>query len=379
MLTRITMPSLSATMEEGVIVAWRVKEGNRIQTGGILAEIESDKSVFEYECPCEGVVRKVLVQEGQTCPVQATIAIIGDEHEEIPAEWLASQAIQARAEPAVAPSTAAPEQRESGPKGRISISPRARKLAKELGVDIEKVSGTGPGGRIESSDVENASRGLKATEGLVPFDPVRAQINRKVAQSKREIPHFYVSLAVDMTAALAYRESHGKKVSFNALLMRAIVASLAAEPSLNVTITDAGYVPHKSIDVGLAIETPKGVVIAVIEDVAGCDDVALMDRIAAAVEAVRSGNTQAVKTSGACMTISNVGMFRTDLFIPIIHPGEAAILGISSIAERPVVVEGAVAVRKTMTVTLCVDHRIADGAAAARFLAAVADFLEAMK
>ena len=173
----------------------------------------------------------------------------------------------------------------------------------------------------------------------MPFDPIRAQINRKVAQSKREIPHFYVSVTVDMTAAMAYRESHGKKVSFNLLLMRAIVAGLEAKPSLNVTFTDAGYVPHKTVNLGLAIETPQGVVIAVIDDVAQCDDVDLMNRMASAVEAVRGGGTRTVKTSGACMTISNVGMVRTDLFIPIIHPGEAAILGVSSIAPRPVVVE----------------------------------------
>jgi pyruvate dehydrogenase E2 component (dihydrolipoamide acetyltransferase) len=161
--------------------------------------------------------------------------------------------------------------------------------------------------------------------------------------------------------------------------MKAVVAGLEAEPSLNVAFTDAGYVPHKSVNLGLAIETPKGVVIAVIEDVAKCDDVELMDRIATAVAAVRGGDTWAVKTGGACMTISNVGMIRTDLFIPIIHPGEAAILGIGSIAARPVVVEGALAVRQTMTATLCIDHRIADGAVAARFLAAVAAYLESLK
>jgi len=379
MLTRVAMPSLSATMEEGVIVSWRVKEGDRIRAGGILAEIESDKSVFEYECPCEGVVRKVLVQEGQTCPVQATIAVIGEENEEIPAEWLAPPAAKATAGPSPVPSTAAPERREPGPKGRISISPRARKLAKELGVDIEKVAGTGPGGRIESADIEKASQRPKTPEGVVPFDPVRAQINRKVTQSKREIPHFYVSVTVDMTGAAAYRESCRQNVSFNALLMRAVVAGLQAEPSLNVAFTDAGYVPHKSVNLGLAIETPKGVVIAVIEDVAKCDDAELMDRMASAVEAVRGGDMQAVKKSGACMTISNIGMVRTDLFIPVIHPGEAAILGVSSIAQRPVVVEGAVAVRPTMAITLSVDHRIADGMAAARFLAAVATYLESLK
>ena len=335
------MPSLSATMEEGVIVAWRVKEGDRIQAGGILAEIESDKSVFEYECPCEGVVRKLLVPEGQTCPVQATIAIIGKENEEIPAEWLAApQAIQAKAEPSPTPSTMAAEQRESGPKGRISISPRARKLAKELGVDIEKVTGTGPGGRIESTDIETAAKGPKPLEKVVPFDPIRAAINRKVSQSKREIPHFYVSLSADMTGAIAYRESHGKKVSFNALLMKAVVAGLTAEPSLNVAYTDAGYVPHKAVNLGLAVETPKGVVIAVVEDVAGCGEEELTGRIASAAEAVRGGDMQAVKTGGACLTISNIGMVRTELFIPVIHPGEAAILGISSIAQRPVVVAG---------------------------------------
>ena len=379
MLTQVTMPSLSATMEEGTIVSWRVKEGDRIQAGGILAEIESDKSVFEYECPCEGIVRKVLVPEGQTCPIQATIAIIGEENEDIPADWLVPLAVDVKAEPSHASSTTTPERRESGPKNRVSISPRARKRAKELGVDIEKVTGAGPGGRIESSDIEQAAKNLMPPEGVIPFDPVRAQINRKVTQSKRDIPHFYVSVTVDMTSAIAYRESHNKKISFNLLLMRAVVAGLEAEPSLNVTFTDAGYVPHKSVNVGLAIETPKGVVIAVIEDVANYDDVKLTDRIASAVTSVRDGDTQAVKTGGACMTISNVGMVRTDLFIPVIHPGEAAILGVSSIAQRPVVVEDAVAVRPTMTITLCIDHRIADGMAAARFLATMAAYLESLK
>ena len=170
-----------------------------------------------------------------------------------------------------------------------------------------------------------------------------------------------------MTAAAAYRASHNKTISFNLLLMRAVVAGLQAEPSLNVAFADAGYAPHKSVNVGLATETPKGVVIAVVEDVDKCDDVELTKRIASAVEAVRGGDAASVKTSGACMTISNIGMVRTDLFIPIIHPGEAAILGVSSIAPRPVVVDGAVAVRPTMTITLAVDHRIADGMTAARF------------
>jgi pyruvate dehydrogenase E2 component (dihydrolipoamide acetyltransferase) len=401
------MPSLSATMEEGTIVSWRVKEGDRINTGGILAEIESDKSVFEYECPCEGVVRKLLVPEGQSCPVQATIAVVGDEKETIPAEWLSPAAAVGAAalspSPAASPSAPSAHQPASPSKDRVRISPRARKLAEELGVDIANVSGTGPGGRIESSDIENAAREGKgggkgvgdllcaAPEGpfrqkvpapffrVAPLSPIRARIVRKVTQSKREIPHFYVSLMVDMTAAAAHREAGGKRVSFNALLMRAIVAGLQAEPSLNVALTEAGYVPHKSIDIGLAVETPEGVVIGVIEDVAHCDDAALMNRIGAAVDALRRGDMAAVKTSGACMTISNIGMFRADLFIPIIHPGEAAILGVGTLAQRPAVVAGALAVRQTMPLTLCVDHRIVDGAVASRFLAALAGYLEGIR
>jgi pyruvate dehydrogenase E2 component (dihydrolipoamide acetyltransferase) len=270
-------------------------------------------------------------------------------------------------------------------------------LAQELGVDVEKVTGSGPGGRIESSDIENAAKwqatapkgtvpfsltrksGQSPADGVVPLSPIRGRIVRKVAQSKREIPHFYVNVAVDMTAAAAYRDAHGKRASYNALLMRAIVAGLQAEPSLNVSFTEAGYVPHQTINIGLAVETPEGVVIAVIDDVAPCDDAELTRRMAAAVEALRRGDTAAVKTSGACMTISNIGMFRADLFIPIIHPGEAAILGIGTIAERPAVVHGTLAVRRTMPITLCVDHRIADGAAASRFLAALAGYLESLK
>ena len=342
MLTRIAMPSLSATMEEGMIVSWRVKEGHRIQTGGILAEIESDKSVFEYECPCEGVVRKLLVQEGQSCPVQATIAIIGEENEEIPAEWLAPAG-----GPKPRPSLplrrhGGAEQRESGPKGRISISPRARKLAKELGVDIEKVSGTGPGGRIESSDIENAAKGPKPPEGAraVRSDPcgyqsqggpIEAGDSALLRESLGRHDRRHGLSGIARQEGLVQRpvdESHRRRPGGRAFLERDVLPTPATCRT-------------NPINLGLAVETPKGVVIAVIEDVAGCDDAELMDRIASAVEAVRGGDTQAVKTSGACMTISNIGMFRTDLFIPIIHPGEAAILGIGSIAQRPVVVAGA--------------------------------------
>jgi pyruvate dehydrogenase E2 component (dihydrolipoamide acetyltransferase) len=217
---------------------------------------------------------------------------------------------------------------------------------------------------------------------VIPFDPIRLQINRTVVKSKQEIPHFYVGVVIDAARLIAYRqrcEAQGQKLSVNAVLMKAVAAGVAAEPSLNVAITDAGYVRHGSVNVGLAIETPKGVVIAVIDNVDQVEAVEISVQIRKRVAIVRGEAAGAIKTTGACLTISNVGMYRADWFIPIIHPGEAAMLGVGSLAERPAAVNGEVAVRATLPVTLCVDHRIADGAAAARFLQAFAAYLEKLE
>lgn len=384
MLQQIKLPSMGATMEEGTIVSWKVKEGDAVKIGQVLLELESDKSVFEYESPCDGLVRKILAIDGETLAVQSVIAVIGDAGDAIPAEWLAA-APAAKPTGASTATVAPPPVRASAAAGTLfdkdgpKISPRARKRAEQLGVDIAQVTGTGPGGRIESADVEKTAKAPPASAsvgGAAAFDPIRLQINRKVTKSKQEIPHFYIAAQVDMTSAVALREAQGRTFSFNALLMKAIVAGLQAEPSLNVQYTDAGLVPHKAINVGLAIETPKGVVIAVVDDVARQDLAALTGKIKALVEAGREGNFKDLKTHGACMTISNVGIYRVDAFYPIIHPGEAAIVGVGSLAERPVVAGGQVVARKTMPISLCVDHRIADGAIAARFLKALAEYLE---
>ena len=383
MLQQIKLPSMGATMEEGTIVSWKVKEGDAVKTGQVLLELESDKSVFEFESPCDGLIRKILAKDGETLAVQSTIAVIGDADTAIPAEWLAA-APAAKPAGASAATVAPPPVRASaagtlfdkdGPK----ISPRARKLAEQLGVEIAQIAGSGPGGRIESADVEKAARAVPADAsvgGAISFDPVRLQINRKVTKSKQEIPHFYIAAQVDMTRAAALRKARGGTFSFNALLMKAIVAGLRVEPSLNAQYTLAGLVPHKAINIGLAIETPKGVIIAVVEEVDKPDLTALTGRIKALAEAGRAGNFKDLQTHGACMTISNVGMYRVDAFYPIIHPGEAAIVGVGSLAERAVVAGGQVVVRKTMPISLCVDHRVADGAVAARFLKALAEYLE---
>jgi len=319
MLHQIKMPSSDQATVEVTIVSWRVKQGDRVKAGQILLEFEGDKSIHELESPHNGTVREILASEGQTVSAGSTIAIVGDSKEKIPADWLT----------------------------------------------------------VDQGEHDNT-----IADGLIALSSFRRQINRKVVKSKQHIPHYYIGTMIDMTNASAYRKKlirQKKKVSLNALFVNAIVKGLKIEPSINMKLVQDCYVPGKSIDIGMAIETPKGVVIGVVEDVGTCELVELSNRINDVITAVQANRIGDVKTSGACMTISNLGMYRSDVFIPIIHPGEAAIIGIGSLAERPMVVKGEVVARKTMPITLCADHRIVDGAVAGRFLEAFADYLEALQ
>ena len=380
MINKILMPSMGATMEEGTIIAWKVSEGDQVKAGDVLLELETDKSTFDFESPCDGVVRKILATEGQDVPVQQLIAIIGDADDEIPQEWLkanqpAERVQAARSDqPVAAQSFAVPSGKSRG----IKISPRARKLAEQLGVDISKVIGSGPNGRIESPDVEQADQPSGSSSVVQSISSIRSRINRTVTQSKQQIPHFYLESLVDMTNAMAYRGKQsvsGKKISVNAILMKAIVKGLAAEPSLNQAYSENGYLLRQEIHVGLAIETPAGVIIAVIDHVDQLEFPELSEKINETVELAKAGTFNKIKKEGACMTISNLGAYPVESFFPIIHPGESAILGVGSITERPVVQNGEIVARTTVPLTICVDHRIADGAVAARFLEAIANYL----
>jgi pyruvate dehydrogenase E2 component (dihydrolipoamide acetyltransferase) len=380
MLAKIVMPSMGATMEQGTIIAWRVKEGDNVKMGTILCELETDKSTFDFESPAEGLVRKLVIEPGQTVAVGALIAVIGDAGESIPTEWFSTpenSSISTQISVQIA--------NEKSPQlhvhtdDRVRISPKARKLAQELGIDISLVKGTGPDGRVESTDIEKSAK--SGSSQVVPFTNVRKQINLKVTESKQQIPHFYVQRWVNMTNAAAFRQrpfSRGIKISYNALLAKAIVAGLVAEPSLNTAYTPEGYKPNSDINIGMAIETPQGVIIAVIEKVDQKDAARISDEMNQIVSQAKADDFSGLKMTGACMTISNLGMYCVDTFIPIIHPGETAILGIGSIAQRPVVRDGAIVPCLNMPVTMCIDHRIADGAIAARFLEAFANYLETL-
>jgi pyruvate dehydrogenase E2 component (dihydrolipoamide acetyltransferase) len=368
---------MGATMEQGTILAWRVSEGDSVSIGTILCELETDKSTFDFESPVSGTVLKLVAQPGTALAVGGTMAVIGKTGEQIPADWLITSP-----EPTSAPDLSAAiseqAQNHSLDSDRVKISPKARKLAKEIGIDISTIKGSGPDGRIESADIERAR---VAAPQIIPFTNIRKQINRKVTESKQQIPHFYLQSWVDMARADEYRAEHSqpaKKISYNALLAKAVVAGLTKEPALNVTFTPEGFKPNTAINVGLAIETPQGVIIGVIDNVDSKDAATISDEIAVMTAKARAGDLNGLKMAGACMTISNLGMHRVDTFIPIIHAGEAAILGIGSISKRPVAINDRIECRLNMPVTVCVDHRIADGAVAARFLDAFAKYLESL-
>ena len=381
MLHRVRLPSMGATMEQGTITAWKVRENARVEAGDLLFELETDKSTYGVESPVSGIVRKILVEAGQTVPVQAVVAIVGELDESIPEDWLVPESAPDRSTDA----------RDAGlgrevsekPKSRsrgVRISPRARKLAAELGIDISSIAGTGPEGRIETADVKRQAGNRSMLSGRVtPIDRVRQQIMRTVSLSKQEIPHFYAQTSVDMTAALSLRmeaAATGDRLSFSAFFVQAAVAGLQAEPNLRRLYTAEGYRLLATVNVGLAVETPAGVLVGVLRDVDKCSLAELSRRTAALAEEARAGRLAPSGAVDAFLTVSNLGAYRVDTLIPIIHPGQTAILGIGRIAERPAIVQGSVVARSSVSVTLAVDHRVADGADAARFLQAFQDHLE---
>ncbi len=378
-------------MEEGTVLAWRKQEGDAVNKGDVLCEIESDKSVFELESPGSGFLNKILVKSGKSVAVQELIAIVGSEKD---------SAIS------VCRYGAVPEP-DSGTanSGRIKISPKAKKLAETLGIDYTSIAGTGPGERIESRDIERAAHnavrsaekkqtqpsgtsrktmqeiaGIASEADLetIPYGAGRKRVIDTVVRSVKEIPQFSLHTSIDVTGLVEYRKRRireGEKLSYNAFFMRAAVKGIEAEPSMQYLFSERGFLQRNSVDIGLAVDTPRGVVIGTVHDVDKLSLSELSQSIEQTAEACRTGKA-AASGADACMTVSNLGMHRVDGFVPIVYPGQTAIIGIGTIAERPVALNSTVQIRTTVLVTLCADHRIADGAAAARFLSAFAEFLE---
>ena len=455
-MSNVNMPRLSDTMEEGTISRWLKKAGDAVQKGDILAEIETDKANMELEAYDAGVLEQILVQEGETVPIGKAIAVIGSGSEKsasasTPTEQTTSpsdntsaqrttgqepqqasqkttgQEPQQQAEntqatsetPPATPSTSptSGSQEESGENGRIKASPIARRMAAEHGIDLHKVQGKGPHGRIERADIEDAleqqqqtastttsdasttpstptavksvdSTAAEQQTSATPSQPrasedaevttltrVQSLIARRLTESKQTIPHFYVSSEIDMTDVLAMRVAlnsgageGGVKVSVNDLVVKACALALEKFPEVNSSIKGDQLTKHKRIHVGIAVDVPSGLVVPVIHDanIKGVRTIARESK--ALIEKARANKLSAADLEGGTFSVSNLGMMDVTDFVAVINPPQAAILAVASTRQQFVPVNGQPVIRDIMPVTMSADHRILYGATVARFL-----------
>jgi pyruvate dehydrogenase E2 component (dihydrolipoamide acetyltransferase) len=373
----VVMPALEMAQETGKLIAWRKKEGDPVTKGEPLLEIETDKAVMEVEAPADGILAGITAAAGTDIPVGQTIAWIVAPGEKPPTENATlAPAARGKTEPHAATVTASAPERSTDQGARIS--PKARRLAKELGVDIAGVRGSGPGGEILASDVQAAGAGGAAPKQgslEVPTTLGRLMAER-TTQSWTTIPHFFVTREIEAGALNKYREklapaserTHNIRITHTDLLVAITARLLLKHQRLNSSWTAEGIRLHDHVNMGVAIAVNDGVVAAVIANAhsASLAEIATQRRDIA--ERARAGKLRPADIADATFTISNLGMYHVDQFNAIITPPQAAILAVGSIADRVIAVEGQPAVRPMMTLTLSCDHRAADGARAALFL-----------
>jgi pyruvate dehydrogenase E2 component (dihydrolipoamide acetyltransferase) len=386
----IVMPALEMAQETGKLLAWRKLEGDRVTKGEPLLEVETDKAVVEVEAPADGILAGIKASVGADIPVGQIIGWIVAPGEELLVESesttpTARAGSHARAELSQA---AVPPGRSAQGTSNARISPKARRLAKELGVDLATVRASGPGGEVLAEDVQAASSAPAQSSGGAPKSgsmEVPSSLGRimaeRTSQSWTTVPHFFVTREIEATALNNYRElrvgeierSHQVRITHTDLLVALIARVLLKHPRLNASWGSEGIRLHDGVNMGIAIAVKDGVVAAVVHNAhtASLYEIATQRRDVA--ERARAGKLRPADIADATFTISNLGMYQVDQFSAIITPPQAAILAVGGIADRVVAVQGQPAVRSMMTLTLSCDHRVADGARAALFLSDLAE------
>ena len=410
MSVSVLMPALSPTMTEGTLASWLVKEGDSVKSGDVIAEIETDKATMEVEALDDGVVAKLAVAEGtQNVAVNALIAVLAEDGESVDDALAALAAVPASApsttpqkdapaaasdaatrpvQPAVAPvPTARPD--------RVFASPLARRIAADAGLELARLSGTGPHGRIIRADVEEAlasgasgpavqpaamsrtaSAAVPAEERFVPHNAMRRVIADRLQQSKQTAPHFYLSVDCDIDNLLAARKALNEaaeasvKISVNDMVVKATAAALMAEPDVNGYFEAEGCRYFSTADICVAVAVDGGLVTPVIHDVQNLGLADISRKTTDLASRARAGTLDPSEYAGGSFTISNLGMFGIREFAAVINPPQSAILAVGAGEQRPVVKNGELAVATVMTVTLSADHRIVDGALGAKWLQA---------
>jgi pyruvate dehydrogenase E2 component (dihydrolipoamide acetyltransferase) len=407
MAETISMPKLGFDMREGVLVRWVKNEGETINKGDILAEIETDKATVEVESSAGGVIRRLLASQGDSVPVGAPIAIVGTADEKIDDQPAIGGPAPAGSQPAAGGQPKIAEEvvqpLENQQSASVKASPLAKKVARDGKVDLSKVKGTGPGGRIVRRDVEAALAGGKSVSPTpqpsfapitstaavpVPGDKVvkttklRQAIGRRLVESKQNLPHFYVTHDFKMDSLMSIRSQlngylpEGEKLSVNDFIVRAAALALRQFPNLNAALKGAEIIQYGHINIGVAVTVEGGLLTVVCRDA----DQKSIRQISAEVKSMaaraREGKVKPEDVEGSTFSTSNLGMYDVEDFIAIINPPEAAILAIGSAREIAIVENGQVKPGWRMKATISVDHRISDGAEAAQFMQALAGFIE---
>ncbi|HSX03708.1 MAG TPA: pyruvate dehydrogenase complex dihydrolipoamide acetyltransferase [Rhabdochlamydiaceae bacterium] len=422
----LTMPKLSPTMEEGTIVKWRIKENDHVKVGDTLFEVATDKATVEHNALDEGYLRKILVPEGGAAVVNQAVAIFTEKANESIEGYKpegVEVAAKVEAEPARETEATAPPVREAakvaGPgmqqpafvpeppltnyefqgqpsaiKGFVPASPLARKLAGEKGIDISTVKGSGPRGRVMSRDLDLGQPEAVVTFGrneipnLVPgtyteeaLTPIRKVVARRLQESKTFIPHFYVTQEINAEHLVSTREqlkAIGIKVSINDLIVRGVALALRVHPNVNsgFNSVNSTIIRFKTIDISIAVSLDDGLITPIVRHADYKDVGQISVEVRSLAARAREGKLAKEEYTGGSFTISNLGMFGISHFLAVINPPQAAILAVGGIEDRPIVKAGVVVPGKVMTLTLSVDHRVIDGADAAKFIKTVQQYLE---
>jgi pyruvate dehydrogenase E2 component (dihydrolipoamide acetyltransferase) len=411
MASNITMPKLTDTMEEGKILRWLKQVGDRVDAGEIIVEVETDKADMEVEAPQAGVVKEIRAREGDTATVGEVIGVLSADGVETGSEPPAKAEVGRKAaqpqeaSPATqtneqksagagpsSPKITPPPARPVGAEGPKRASPLARRVAATAGVDLQDIAGTGPRGSVSKKDVERAAASAQESRpgtdhprplaGRVELSKMRLAIAKKMAEAKREIPHFYVMGEIDMGDALRLRESLertgaiAERVTITHMVIKATALALQRHPRINAAWDDGGVRFSEAVNIGIATAVEDGLVVPVLK---GCERMSLADVARASRdlnEKAKTGRFSGSDMMGGTFSISNMGMLEVDAFAAVINPPQAAILAVGAVKERPVVRDGKLVAAQIMKVTLSCDHRILSGAEGAAFLREITMLLE---
>jgi pyruvate dehydrogenase E2 component (dihydrolipoamide acetyltransferase) len=387
MPVELRMPTLGMTMEEGKVVAWRVREGERVTRGQIVVEVEAEKAAYELEAPVDGTIGRILVAADDVVPVGTPlVSILAAAEPAATSEARVGETAPSRPAAAVTAQGPARASLAASP-ARRRLSPRARALAESLGVDLESVVGTGPEGTVVEKDIRDAAaRAVRPPSDEAPSDEVpstlaelssmRRAIAGRMAQSVREAPHFFLAVEVDGSALLAWRDAHagrlgaesGVALTVTDLLLAVTARTLRAHPALNASWSPERIRQWNEVNLGLAVAVEDGLIVPVLRRADRTPIAELMRKRHDLVTRARTRKLRPGDLHGGTFTLSNLGGLGIDVFTSILNPPEAGILSVGALRERPVVVEGRVVARPTAFVGLTIDHRVTDGAAGARFL-----------